>query len=178
MDETFQVLVHGENYVLRFVESDREHLPYDESFVDDDASDEAMQLSYAELSGFYTTVTLTVANPGQLRGAVLQILVNRLRKSYVSPIRYNKVCSYFRIEHYKKLTNLEESVSEGGGFTFYPASIWMQIWSIITYHWRSLLCQIGLKDPICRPGIIHTLHTGQPADSGHALGSEMTRPHG
>lgn len=163
MNETFRVLVHGKYYVLRFVRSDIEDLPYDERYADDDASDEATEFSHAEVVGFYTTVTLTVANPGQLRGAVLQILVDRLRKNYVTPIRYNKVCSYFHIDRYERLTDLEGPVSEGGGFTFYPMSIWLQIWSIVIYHWRSLLCQIGLKNSICRPGVIRTIHVGHSA---------------
>ena len=171
MDETFRVLVHGENYVLRFIRSDIEDLPYDESYADDDGSDEATELSHAEVVGFYTTVTLTVETPGQLRDAVLQKLVDQLRKNSVTPIHNNKVYSYFQIDRYERLTNLEGSVSEEGGFTFYSMSVWLQLRSIVNYHWRYLLCQIGLKNPIYLPGVIRTIHAGYPADSGHTLGS-------
>ena len=163
MDETFQVLVHGENYVLRFIRSDIEDLPYDERYADDDASDEATELSHAEVVGFYTTVTLTVANPGQLRGAVLQKLIDRLRKNCVIPIRHTKASAYFHIDRYERLTDLEGPDFEEGGFSFYPMSVWKQLRSIVIYHWCSLLCQIGLKNPIYRPGIIRTIHAGHSA---------------
>lgn len=167
MDETFRVSVHGENYVLRFVHSDLEDLPYDERYHDD-ALDEAAKLSYAEVVGFYTTVTLTVANPRQIRSAVVQKLIARLRKGCVTPIRKNKTYSFFQIDYYERLTNSEGPVSEGGGFTFYPMSVWEQLRSILIYHWRYLLCQIGLKNPIFLPKIIRTIHASH-SESGNSI---------
>lgn len=170
MDETFRVLVHGENFVLHYGESDQENLSYDEVYSVDNVPHESAGLSHVGVVGFYTTVTLTVADPGQLRDAVLTKLVDWLRNSSVSPIRYTDACSYFCVNRYERLTDLEETVSEKGGFTFYPMSVWKQLRSIVGYHWGCLLCKIGLRNPVLRPGIIRTLHMSYSADGSQALG--------
>lgn len=172
MAQTFRVLVHGENYMLRFAHSSLGNSPYDDLDDDGEESDEQLGLSHAGVAGFYTTLTVSVANLVQLRSSVLQNLMDRLVKQQVIPILDNQARSYIRIERYESVSNSEEAHFNEGGFTFYPMSIWQQLLSIFSYHFRSLLCRIGLKNPIHRPAIIRALPVAGVEFSGHVLGSK------
>lgn len=150
--------MRGEGYVVVYSQDIVEGMDESHYYALSDAREQAKELSHSGIVGFYTTFTLTISKYESMRNIVFNKLVDRLKMNGVIPIRYAESRSYFRIDKYEKIDDPEIGHSEGGGFTFYPMSIRLQLWSIVSCNILSFFCSIGLKSTIYQPGIIRTLH--------------------